>query len=407
MAHPRVLAFILAGGKGERLFPLTAMRSKPAVPFGVRYRVVDFALSNFINSHIYSIYLLIQYKSQSLIEHVRRNWVLSPVIRDHFIALVPPQMRMGPEWFQGTADAVFQNVALIKQNAPEICVIFGADHIYRMDIRQMLDFHIGKGAAVTVAARPVPLEEASSFGVIITDEEGRITGFQEKPKSPVPMPGQPDKAYASMGNYIFNTDVLMKALGKAQRKHQHDFGKHIIPDLVDTGKVFAYDFATNVIPGTQPYEEVGYWRDVGTISAFFDAHMDMLGPAPALEVNNQQWPIHGGGGRGAGTKIVRGDIRNSIISEGTTINGARIRNSIIRSSVQIEKGAVVEDSIIMDNVMLRANCKLKRVIVDKLNTVDVDEQIGYDPESDRFRCHVDPSGIAIVPREGRKPKGKK
>lgn len=406
MAHPRVLAFILAGGKGERLFPLTAMRSKPAVPFGVRYRVVDFALSNFINSHIYSIYLLIQYKSQSLIEHVRRNWVLSPVVRDHFIALVPPQMRMGPEWFQGTADAVFQNVALIKQNDPEVCVIFGADHIYRMDIRQMLDFHIDRGAAVTVAARPVPLKEASSFGVIITDEEGRITGFQEKPKNPIPMPGQPDKAYVSMGNYIFNTGVLMKSLAKSQRKHQHDFGKHVIPDLVDTGKVFAYDFAVNVIPGTQPYEEVGYWRDVGTISAFFDAHMDMLGPAPAFEINNPQWPVHGGGGRGAGAKIVRGDIRNSIISEGTTVNGARIRDSIIRSGVQMEKGVVVEDSIIMDNVILKANCKLKRVIVDKLNTVGTGEQIGYDPEADRFRCHIDPSGIAVVPREGRKPKGK-
>jgi glucose-1-phosphate adenylyltransferase len=356
---------------------------------------------------MYSIYLLIQYKSQSLIEHVRRNWVLSPVVRDHFIALVPPQMRMGPEWFQGTADAVFQNLALIKQNDPEICVIFGADHIYRMDIRQMLDFHIEKGAAVTVAARPVPLKEASSFGIIITDEEGRITGFQEKPKKPVAMPGQPDKAYVSMGNYIFNTDVLLQALAKSQRKHQHDFGKHVIPDLVDTGKVFAYDFAVNVLPGTQPYEEVGYWRDVGTISAFFDAHMDMLGPAPAFEINNPQWPIHGGGGRGAGAKIVRGDIRNSIISEGTTVNGARIKNSIIRSGVQMEKGVVVEDSIIMDNVILKANCKLKRVIVDKLNTVDVGEQIGYDPEADRFRCHIDPSGIAVVPREGRKPKGKK
>jgi glucose-1-phosphate adenylyltransferase len=407
MAHPKVLAFVLAGGKGKRLFPLTAMRSKPAVPFGVRYRVVDFALSNFINSHIYSIYLLIQYKSQSLIEHIRRNWVLSPVLRDHFIALVPPQMRMGPEWFQGTADAVFQNVNLIKQQKPELCVIFGADHIYRMDIRQMIDFHISKGAAATVAARPVPIKEASSYGLIVTDDEGRITGFQEKPRKPKPMPGSTDKAYASMGNYIFNTDVLLKALGTAQKKNEHDFGKHVIPGLVDTDKVFAYDFASNVIPGTLPYEEVGYWRDVGSIETFFNAHMDMLGPAPAFEINNESWPIHGGGRMGAGVKVVRGDIRNSIVSEGTTINGARIRNSIIRSGVQIEKGAAVEDSIIMDNVVLKANCKLKRVIVDKLNTVEMDEQIGFDPKADRFRCHIDPSGISVLPREGRKPKGNK
>ena len=406
MAHPKVLAFILAGGKGERLFPLTAMRSKPAVPFGVRYRVVDFALSNFINSHIYSIYLLIQYKSQSLIEHVRRNWVLSPVVRDHFIALVPPQMRMGPEWFQGTADAIFQNVNLIKQQQPELTIIFGADHIYRMDIRQMVDFHITKGAAVTVAARPVPLEEASNFGVIVTDGEGRITGFQEKPQKPTPMPGASDRAYVSMGNYIFNTDVLLTALGKAQRKKEHDFGKHVIPGLVKTGKVFAYDFSSNTIPGIQPYEEVGYWRDVGTIPAFYDAHMDMLGPAPTFEINNSQWPMHGGGQRSVGVKIVRGDIRNSLISEGTTINGATIRNSIIRSGVRIEKGASIEDSIIMDNVVIKANCKLKRVIVDKLNTVEVGEQLGFDPEADRFRCHIDPSGIAVLPREGRKPRGK-
>jgi len=406
MPHPKVLAFIMAGGKGERLFPLTAMRSKPAVPFGVRYRVVDFALSNFINSHIFSIYMLIQYKSQSLIEHVRRNWVLSPVLRDHFIALVPPQMRMGPEWFQGTADAVFQNVNLIKQQKPELCVIFGADHIYRMDIRQMIDFHISKGAAATVAALPIPIKEASAFGVIGTDSENRITTFQEKPKKPKAMPGNKDMAYASMGNYIFNTDVLLEELGKAQRKNEHDFGKHVIPGLVQTGKVFAYDFASNVIPGTMPYEEVGYWRDVGTIEAFFNAQMDMLGPAPAFEVNNEDWPIHGGGRRGAGVKVVRGDIRNSIISEGTTINGAKIKNSIIRSGVQIEKGAVIEDSIIMDNVVIKANCKLKRVIVDKLNIVEVGEQIGFDPKADRFRCHIDPSGIAVVPREGRKPKGK-
>jgi glucose-1-phosphate adenylyltransferase len=401
MAHPKVLAFVLAGGKGERLFPLTAFRSKPSVPFGGRYRIVDFVLSNLVNSHIYSIYLLVQYKSQSLIEHVRKNWVLSSIIKDHFVAVVPPQMRMGPEWFQGTADAIFQNVNLIRQHNPKLVIIFGADHIYRMDIRQMIDFHLENDAFVTVAARPVPVEQASSFGVIMTDSEKRIVGFQEKPKKPTSRPDDPGRAYVSMGNYIFNRDVLLGALAKAQRKKQHDFGAHVIPDLVETGKVFAYDFATNIILGTMPYEEGGYWRDVGTISAFFEAHMDMLGYSPLFELDNKLWPIHPSGYEGSATKILRGDIRNSIIAEGTVLHKAKIRNSIIRSGVTIEDDVSVEDCIIMDDVLIKKGCRLKRVIVDKLNVIDEGEQIGIDPEKDRFRCHIDSSGIAIIPRGGK------
>jgi glucose-1-phosphate adenylyltransferase len=401
MAHPKILAFALAGGKGERLFPMTVFRSKPSVPFGGRYRIVDFVLSNLVNSHIYSIYLPVQYKSQSLIEHVRKSWVLSSVIKDHFVAVVPPQMRVGPEWFQGTADAIFQNVNLIRQHNPALVIIFGADHIYRMDIRQMLDFHLEKGASVTVAARPVSIKQASSFGVMSTDNEKRIVGFQEKPKKPVPMPDDPSRAYVSMGNYIFNKDVLLDALARAQRKKQHDFGAHVIPDLVQTGKVFAYDFSTNVIPGTMPYEEKGYWRDVGTISAFYEAHMDMLGESPLFELENKLWPIHPSGFEGSATKILRGDIRNSIIAEGTVIHKAKIRNSIIRSSVTIEDNVSVEDCIIMDDVLIKKGCRLKKVIVDKLNVVDEGEQIGIDPEKDRFRCHIDSSGIAIIPRGGK------
>jgi glucose-1-phosphate adenylyltransferase len=406
MAHPKVLAFILAGGKGERLFPLTAFRSKPSVPFGGRYRIVDFVLSNLVNSHIFSIYLLVQYKSQSLIEHVRQHWSLSSVVKDHFVAVVPPQMRMGPEWFQGTADAVFQNVDLIHQHSPQLVIIFGADHIYRMDIRQMMDFHIEREALVTVAARPVPIEQASSFGVIVTDAAGRIVGFQEKPKKPTPMPTDPTRAYVSMGNYIFNKEILLEALGKAQRKKQHDFGAHVIPDLVETGKVFAYDFATNTISGTMPYEEEGYWRDVGTIAAIFDAHMDMLGNAPLFELDNRQWPIHPSGYEGPATKILRGDIRNSMIAEGCVIHKAKIRNSFIRSGVTIEDDVSVEDSLIMDHVTLKKGCKLRKVIVDKMNVIDEGVEIGFAPEKDRFRCHIDSSGIAIVPKAGRLTKKK-
>jgi len=401
MANPKVLAFILAGGKGERLFPLTAFRSKPSVPVGGRYRIVDFVLSNLVNSQVYSIYLLVQYKSQSLIEHVRMNWALSSVIKDHFVTAVPPQMRMGPEWFQGTADAVFQNVSLIQQHNPELVIIFGADHIYRMDILQMVDFHLEKEAFVTVAARPVSIEQASSFGVIVTDAEKRIVGFQEKPKRPTPMPGDPNRAYVSMGNYIFHKDILLQALARAQRKKQHDFGAHVIPDLVESGRVFAYDFATNIIPDTMPYEERGYWRDVGTISSFFDTHMDMLGTSPLFEIANSSWPIHPSGYEGPATKILRGDIRNSMISEGCLIHKAKIRNSIIRSGAIIEDDVSVEDCIVMDQVVLRKGCKLKKVIVDKFNVIDAGEEIGLDPDKDRFRCHIDSSGIAIVPRGGK------
>jgi glucose-1-phosphate adenylyltransferase len=401
MPHPKILAFILAGGKGERLFPLTVFRSKPSVPFGGRYRIVDFVLSNLVNSHIYSIYLLVQYKSQSLIEHIRQHWSLTSVIKDHFIAVVPPQMRIGQEWFQGTADAVFQNIDLIRLHKPGLVIIFGADHIYRMDIRQMIDFHLEKKALVTVAARPVPISQASSFGVIVTDNEKRIVGFQEKPKKPVSMTEDPERAYVSMGNYIFDRDVLMKALPKAKQKRLHDFGAHIIPDLVETGKVFAYDFATNIIPGTAPYEEKGYWRDVGTISSFFDAHMDMLGNDPLFDIHNTDWPIHPSGYEGPATKILRGDIRNSLIAEGSIIRKAKIINSIIRSGVVIEDDVLIENSLVMDSVTLKKGCKLKRVIVDKLNVVEKGDQIGFNPDDDRFRCHIDPSGISIIPKGGR------
>ncbi len=407
MPHPRALAFVLAGGKGERLFPLTSFRSKPSVPFGGRYRIADFVLSNMINSCIYSIYLLVQYKSQSLIEHIRQNWVLSAFIKDHFVTVVPPQMHMGPEWFQGTADAVFQNINLIRQHNPGLVIVFGADHIYRMDVRQMIDFHLEKDASVTVAARPAPLEQASAFGVILTDSEKRIIGFQEKPKNPTPIPDESGRAYVSMGNYIFNTGVLLDALSKAQRKKQHDFGAHVIPALVDTKKVFAYNFETNIVPGTMDYEEKGYWRDVGTISSFFEAHMDMLGDSPIFQLENTLWPIHPSSYEGSAVKILRGNIRDSIIAEGTVIHGAKIRNSIIRSGVVIENDVTVEDCVIMDHAVLRKGCSLRRVIVDKLNVVNEGEQIGFDPDTDRFRCHIDSSGIAIIPRGGRLKKTSK
>jgi glucose-1-phosphate adenylyltransferase len=312
-------------------------------------------------------------------------------------------MKMGPEWFQGTADAVYQNINLIHDHQPEVVVVFGADHIYRMDIRQMIDFHLERGADVTVAARPVPLAEASAFGVIATDRDGRITGFQEKPRDPVPMQGAPDRALVSMGNYIFSRDVLFDAL-QCGADNQHDFGKHILPSLIGSGKVFAYDFATNVVPGTKPFEEQGYWRDVGTIPAYFQAHMDLLGEMPVFDLHNKQWPIHPARFQGPAAKILKAEIVNSVISEGAIIRHAKIVNSVIRSDVVIEDSAIIEESIIMDHTVIKKGCRLKRVIVDKFNVIPDGSSIGFDLERDRRekRYHVDGNGIVVVQKAERK-----
>lgn len=397
--HTRLLALILAGGEGRRLFPLTFERSKPSVPFGGRYRIVDFALSNFINSEIYSMYLLVQYKSQSLIKHVEVNWSQSSVSGDHFITVVPPQMLKGEQWYQGTADAVFQNINLIKQYKPTHVVIFGSDHIYRMDIRQMLEFHLEKDAHVTVAARPVPVEQASSFGVIKVDKNSRIERFEEKPKQPSSMPEDPSQAYASMGNYIFNTDTLFESLAESQKKHEYDFGTHILPNLIDKVKLFAYDFSQNVIPGIKPYEEGGYWRDVGTIQTFWQSQMDMLGQEPIFDIYNTQWPIHPAQSRVPSAKINGGTIINSTIADGVIINYATIKNSIVRSGVLIEEGVEINDSIILDNVYIKADSKLKKVIIDKNNIIQENEKLGFDPDADKFKLHIDTSGIGILPKK--------
>lgn len=400
MTNPKILAMIMAGGRGKRLFPLTFERSKPAVPFGGRYRIVDFVLSNFINSHIFSIYLLVQYKSQSLIEYIRENWALSAVMPDHFVTVVPPQMRFGPDWFQGTADAVFQNLNLIRQHKPKLVALFGADHIYRMDIRQMIDFHLASNAHVTVAARPVPLSQGKEFGIIVADVDGRIRDFEEKPLNPTPMPTDPNRAYASMGNYLFNTDILIEALVEAQRKKEHDFGLHVIPNLVKKGsRVFAYDFATNRIPGVKHYEEQGYWRDVGTIKAFWEAHRDMLGKEPLFEMQNEQWPIRPSRNDLPAAKILSGEIINSFIAEGTVVDNARIINSVIRRGVVIEEGVEVRDSIVMDYVTLKKGCTLNKAIVDSHNVVEEGIYIGSDSEKPYWRAHIDPSGIAVIASE--------
>lgn len=394
----KVLALVLAGGEGRRLFPLTAMRSKPSVPFGGRYRIVDFVLSNIINSGIYSIYLLVQYKSQSLISHIQENWSQTSVSRDQFITIVPPQMRKGLEWFQGTADAVLQNVNLIQQHAPTHVVIFGSDHIYRMDIAQMLDYHIECKAKVSVAAIPVPIDQASAFGVIKATKEGRIERFEEKPKNPSCMPDDPTKAFISMGNYIFDTDVLLSSLADAQRKNEHDFGGYVLPSLVSSGQLYAYDFSRNIITGAQPYEELGYWRDVGTIKAYWESNMDMLDEKPIFDIYNDKWPIHPTISFVPPAKIISGDIQNSSISNGVRVKGATIKHSIIRSSVVIEEDVEITDSIILEHVHIKKGAKLNKVIIDKNNVINEGETLGIDSAKDRFRLHIDECGIGILPK---------
>ena len=398
MQSDRIIAFVMAGGQGSRLQPLTAARSKPSVPFGARYRIVDFVLSNLVNSQIQTIYLLVQYKSQSLIEHVRKAWTISPLFQNQFVTVVPPQMMIGEHWFQGTADAVHQNLNLIEEHRPDLVAVFGADHIYRMDIRQMVEFHKARDADVTIAALPVPLRDARGFGVIAADAEGRIQGFEEKPANPTPMASDPTQAFASMGNYVFTTEVLTRALREAQEAGETDFGQHVLPRLLRTHRLFAYDFATNEIPGIQPYETRVYWRDVGNIDAYFDAHKDVLGAEPTFDMFNPQWPVFSSGYQGPVARVLGGNLKNSLLGAATVIHdGSEITNSIIRREAVIEEDVVLEDCIIMDYVRVCRGARLRNVIVDRHNIVEAGDAIGFDSERDRQRYTVSAGGVTVVP----------
>lgn len=394
----KVLAMVMAGGQGTRLHPLTAERSKPSVPFGSRYRIADFVLSNLVNSEIHGIYLLVQYKSQSLIKHVNKAWGQTLSFHGQFINVVPPQMREGPEWFQGTSDAVFQNINLIELHAPDMVAVFGADHVYRMDVRQMIDFHRQSSAHVSVAAIPIPVAEATAFGIIDADAAGRVKGFLEKPKNPPPMVNDPTCAYGSMGNYLFETEVLLTALREAKGRGEHDFGHNILPRLVNSHRVYAYNFADNRIPGTADYEEQAYWRDVGTIDAYYDAHRDALGEQPRFKLFNPQWIINSSNYQGPSARILSGHIENTALGPGSLIRGASVRNSILRREVIVEKDVEIDDCIIMDHSVIRRGSRLKRVIVDRYNTIDPNTCIGFDPAADRARYHVSEGGIVVLPK---------
>ncbi len=403
----RVLGMIMAGGKGTRLFPLTRDRAKPAVPFGCKYRIIDFALSNFMNSEIYSIYVLTQFKSQSLTEHLQRGWGHISLLKNHFIIPVPAQMQTGESWYKGTGDAIFQNLNLIRENRPQYVAVFGGDHIYRMDVTQMVNFHEAQKAHVTIAGITVPIEQATEFGVMKIDDDGRILDFEEKPANPSPMPNDPSRALVSMGNYVFSERTLTTALTEdaATESSSHDFGQDILPRLLAEGKdLFCYNFETNIIPGTTD-EPNTYWRDVGTIDAYYEATLDLRDVVPRFDLFNPYWPIGTAQRDLPPSKFVhdeqgrRGEAVQTLIAEGSIISGASVQGSVIGRNVHIHSFAEITDSIIMDNVDIGEGAKLRGVIIDKNVHVPAGEIIGYDREKDEERFFVSESGIVVIPKE--------
>ncbi len=396
---------VLAGGEGRRLDPLTRDRAKPAVPFGGRYRIIDFVLSNLINSGLFHIKILTQYKSESLNAHLSRAWHLSNVL-GHYIETVPAQMRTGPDWYKGSADAIYQNLNLITDEEPDHVLVFGSDHIYRMDVRQMLELHATTGADCTIAAIPVPIREAHQFGICEVDAEGRLIRFLEKPKDPPPMPGRPDMALASMGNYLFKTDVLVREVTRdAATPGAHDFGKSIISEMFKTSRVMVYDFAKNVVPG-QGERERGYWRDVGTIESLYSANMDLVDIDPIFSLYNDKWPLHTMQYDAPPAKFIFSDreggrvgfATDSLISEGCIISGGHIHRTILSPKVRINSYADVSESILFEGVQIGRHARIRRAIIDKNVVIPPSTEIGYDLEADRRRFPVSDSGIVVIPK---------
>ena len=402
---PKVLVMVLAGGEGKRLLPLTNDRAKPAVPFGGTYRIIDFALSNFANAGYLKIVVLTQYKSHSLDRHISQTWRFSTLL-DNYVTPVPAQMRRGPQWFQGSADAVYQNLNLIYDERPDIVAVFGADHIYRMDPRQMVEQHRASGAGVTVAAIPVPREEASQFGVIEADHDGRILAFHEKSSDPPTMPGDATRCLASMGNYVFDTQTLIDIVTPNEAEPLVDMGGDVIPALTKQGVARVYDFSTNVIPG-QDERENGYWRDVGTIDAYYEANMDLIAPVPVFNLYNERWPVYTYRKALPPAKVSRGVggepafVDGSLLSQGSIVSGSHVEHSIISPRVFIDHDAHVTDSIIMEGVHIGAGARLNRCIVDKNVVVPKFERIGLDRDADSERYTVSDNGIVVIEKERR------
>jgi len=403
-ADPQVLGMVLAGGAGKRLAPLTADRAKPAVPFGGLYRLVDFALSNLVNAGMRRICVLTQYKSHSLDRHITTTWRLSSLL-GNYVTPVPAQQRLGPHWYTGSADAIYQSLNLIFDDQPDIVAVFGADHVFRMDPRQMIDQHVTHGAGVTVAALPVPRGEAKEFGVIQAAADGRtIEAFLEKPSDPPAMPGQPELAFASMGIYVFSTDVLVDALREdaADDGSRHDMGGDIVPMLVRQGCAQVYDFLDNKIPGAEE-RDAGYWRDVGTLDAYFEAHMDLCAVHPVFNLYNLRWPILTHVPSHPPAKFVHdsgdrvGRAINSVVSNGVIVSGGLVRNSVLSPGVRVNSWSRVERAVILDNTRIGRHAIVENAILDKNVVVPDGAVVGVDKEHDRARGFVvSEGGITVV-----------
>jgi glucose-1-phosphate adenylyltransferase len=385
MAKPKVLGIVLAGGEGKRLMPLTLDRAKPAVPFGGTYRLIDFALSNLVNAGFVRICVLTQYKSHSLDRHISLTWRMSTML-GNYVTPVPAQQRLGKQWFLGSADAIFQSMNLIVDEQPEIIVVFGADHVYRMDAAQMVSAHVESEAGVTVAGIRVPRAEASAFGVIKTADDGiTIEEFLEKPTEPPGLVDSPGESFASMGNYVFTADALVEALARdaLNPESRHDMGGDIIPMLVGQGDAGVYDFRRNVVPGSTP-KDCDYWRDVGTLSSYHEAHLDLVSVEPIFNLYNSEWPIFTEHLQQPGAKFVENaQAEDAIVCAGSIVSGAAIRSSVIANNVYVSTGAEVDRSVVMDNVKIGPGALVRNAIIDKNVIVPDGVQIGFDPEADR------------------------
>lgn len=396
--QPNVLSIVLAGGEGKRLFPLTEDRAKPAVPFGGTYRLIDFVLSNLVNAGFSKIAVLTQYKSHSLDRHISQAWNINGPVRQ-YIASVPAQQRRGKRWYNGSADAIVQSLNLIYDEKPDYVIVFGADHVYRMDPAQMLADHIASGKSATVAGIRVPRQEATAFGCIEADETGTITEFLEKPADPPGTPDDPNMTYASMGNYIFNTQALIDALLRDEKNDEsnHDMGGDIIPYFVGLGEANVYDFSGNEVPGATERDR-GYWRDVGTIDSYYEAHMDLISVHPIFNLYNMSWPIHSTEDSNLPpAKFVQGGIaQSSMVAPGSIISGATVRNSVIASAVHIEEGATVEGSVLLPGVRIGKGAVVRHAILDKNVYVREGEIIGVDQARDESRFKVSAGGVVVV-----------